>query len=34
MFNALRCKPPLDDWDAVRIADDIARREADRREGQ
>jgi hypothetical protein len=33
MFNTLRCDPPLDDADVVRIADDIARREADRREG-
>jgi Bifunctional DNA primase/polymerase, N-terminal len=34
MFNALRCKPPLDDADVVRIVDAIARREADRREAQ
>jgi hypothetical protein len=33
MFNAQACRPPLDDWDVSRIADDIARREADRREG-
>ena len=32
MFNALRCKPPIDDYDLVQIVDDIARREADRRE--
>jgi hypothetical protein len=31
MFNTLRCQPPLDDADVVRIADDIANREADRR---
>ncbi len=34
MFNTLRCKPPLDDSDVVRIVDAIARREADRREAQ
>ena len=33
MFNALRCKPPLDDAAVVRIAAAIANREADRREG-
>ena len=32
MFNQLRCTPPLDDYDVIRIIDDIARREADRRE--
>ena len=31
MFNTMRCKPPLDDHDVVRIADDIAHREAQRR---
>jgi hypothetical protein len=33
MFNALRCKPSLDDADVVRIARTIAAREAHRREG-
>lgn len=33
MFNELRCKPPLDDADVIRIALAIADREADRREG-
>jgi hypothetical protein len=33
MFNQLRCKPPLDDADVVRIALAIADREANRREG-
>jgi hypothetical protein len=32
MFNELRCKPPLDDAEVVRIANDIANREANRRE--
>jgi hypothetical protein len=32
MFNILRCKPPLDDSDVVRIANAIADREAERRE--
>jgi hypothetical protein len=30
MFNTLHCKPPLDDAEVVRIANDIARREARR----
>ena len=34
MFNELRCKPPLDDAEVVRIANDIANREANRREAQ
>jgi hypothetical protein len=33
LFNEIRCKPPLDDGQVVRIADNIANREADRREG-
>jgi hypothetical protein len=32
MFNATRCQPPLDDSEVVRIANDIANREASRRE--
>jgi hypothetical protein len=31
MFNALHCKPPFEDGEVVRIANDIARREASRR---
>jgi hypothetical protein len=33
LFNTLRCRPPLDDADVVRIALAIADREANRREG-
>jgi hypothetical protein len=33
LFNELRCKPPLDAADVVRIALAVADREADRREG-
>jgi hypothetical protein len=33
MFNALRCRPPLDDENLLRIVDAIANREADRRQG-
>ena len=32
MFNELRCDPPLDDSEVVRIADNIAAREVSRRE--
>jgi hypothetical protein len=33
MFNALRCAPPLDDGEVVRIVTDITKREKQRREG-
>jgi len=33
LYNQIRCKPPLDDCEILRIADAIAHREADRREG-
>jgi hypothetical protein len=31
MFNELRCKPPLDDAEVVRITEDISGRELKRR---
>jgi hypothetical protein len=33
MFNTLRCQPPLDDEEVVRIVTDITKREKQRREG-
>jgi hypothetical protein len=33
IFNTLRCQPPLDDADIIRIAAFVANKEADRREG-